>query len=99
MANSNEEVAEVLRGGPDRGVGKRGTAALGCPSGHRQDGSPADDLCPRTQTANSWSRSAKALNSIAFPAGSRKNIVHCSPGSPSNRTYGSITNSVPMDVS
>ena len=29
--------------------------------------------------------SANALNSIALPAGSRKNIVHCSPGWPSKR--------------
>ena len=39
--------------------------------------------------------SRNALNSRAFPDGSRKNIVHCSPGSPSKRTYGSITKSVP----
>ena len=29
--------------------------------------------------AKSWPRSAKALNSSALPAGSRKNIVDCSP--------------------
>ena len=38
------------------------------------------------QTAKSWLRSLNALNSIALPDGSRKNIVHCSPGSPSKRT-------------
>jgi hypothetical protein len=32
------------------------------------------------QGANTWSSSAKALNSRALPAGSRTNIVHCSPG-------------------
>jgi len=34
--------------------------------------------------ANSCDSSRNALNSSALPAGSRKNIVHCSPGSPAN---------------
>ena len=38
------------------------------------------------EVAKSWPRSSKALNSIALPLGSRKNIVHCSPGVPSKRT-------------
>lgn len=37
------------------------------------------------QLANNWSRSPKDLNSRALPEGSRKNIVDCSPGSPSKR--------------
>jgi NAD(P)-dependent dehydrogenase (short-subunit alcohol dehydrogenase family) len=41
---------------------------------------------PPFQTANSWEGSWKALNSSALPEGSRKNIVHCSPGSPWKRT-------------
>lgn len=35
---------------------------------------------------SSASMSAKALNSSAFPLGSSKNIVCCSPGCPSKRT-------------
>jgi len=35
--------------------------------------------------AKSWERSAKALNSRALPAGSRKNMVDCSPVWPSKR--------------
>ena len=38
------------------------------------------------QAAKSWLMSLNALNSMALPDGSRKNIVHCSPGSPSKRT-------------
>ena len=38
------------------------------------------------QVANRLSMSANALNSSALPNGSRKNIVACSPGSPSKRT-------------
>jgi len=38
------------------------------------------------QTVKSCVRSWKALNSSALPEGSRRNIVHCSPGWPSNRT-------------
>ena len=38
-------------------------------------------------------KSLKDLNSSAFPHGSLKNIVACSPGSPSNLMYGSIMNS------
>jgi len=34
--------------------------------------------------------SANALISSAFPDGSRKNIVACSPGSPRKRTCGSM---------
>ena len=41
--------------------------------------------------ANTWASSANALNSSGLPDGSRKNIVHCSPGSPTKRTCGSIT--------
>ena len=36
--------------------------------------------------AKTRERSANALNSSAFPLGSRKNIVCCSPGSPRKRT-------------
>jgi hypothetical protein len=36
--------------------------------------------------ANNCSMSLNALNSSAFPAGSKKNIVACSPTSPLNRT-------------
>ncbi|MRX63196.1 hypothetical protein GJ691_03340 [Maribacter sp. RZ05] len=35
--------------------------------------------------ANNCDISLNALNSSAFPAGSKKNIVACSPTSPSNR--------------
>ena len=38
------------------------------------------------------------LNSKALPKGSLKNFVFCSPGSPSNLTYGSITNSMLLDL-
>ncbi|MFF3585488.1 acyl carrier protein [Streptomyces mirabilis] len=38
------------------------------------------------QAANTWESSAKALNSRALPAGSSRNIVHCSPVSPAKRT-------------
>ena len=53
----------------------------------------------RPSDRQSCPTSRNALNSNALPDGSRKNIVHCSPGSPSNRTYGSITKSVPASVS
>lgn len=33
-----------------------------------------------------------ALNSKLFPLGSLKNIVHCSPGAPLKRIWGSMTN-------
>ena len=36
------------------------------------------------QRAKTAASSAKALNSRALPAGSRKNIVHCSPAAPRN---------------
>ena len=36
--------------------------------------------------------SLNALNSSAFPVGSKKNIVACSPVCPLNRIYGSMTN-------
>lgn len=42
-------------------------------------------LLPKVYFANSWPISLNALNSKAFPAGSLKNIVACSPTSPSNR--------------
>src|ERR1044071_2936953 len=45
------------------------------------------------QAANTCESSANAVNSNAFPAGSSRNIVHCSPVSPSKRTYGSMTKS------
>ena len=38
-----------------------------------------------TYLAKICDSSAKALNSMALPAGSRKNIVHCSPACPSKR--------------
>ncbi|WP_228022930.1 TetR/AcrR family transcriptional regulator [Streptomyces acidicola] len=38
------------------------------------------------QAAKTWESSANALNSRALPAGSRRNIVHCSPFWPSKRT-------------
>ena len=53
---------------------------------------PAGDDNAR-HPANTCESSAKALNSNAFPAGSSRNIVHCSPDCPSKRTCGSITNS------
>src|SRR4029453_9106353 len=46
------------------------------------------------QAANTCESSENPLNSKAFPAGRSRNIVHCSPISPSKRTYGSMTNSV-----
>ena len=49
--------------------------------------------------ANTCEKSANALNSNALPLGSRKNIVACSPTSPANRIFGSITKSVPRDRS
>ena len=36
-----------------------------------------------------------ALNSSAFPLGSLKNIVHCSPGCPSNRSRGPSSHRIP----
>ena len=48
-----------------------------------------------SSVANSFAGSAIALNSSALPAGSSRNMVACSPGSPSKRTVGSITNSTP----
>ncbi len=57
----------------------------------RLRGSRTMSRCQPKQTqaaayfANNWLRSSNALNSSAFPAGSRKNIVDCSPTSPSNR--------------
>ena len=38
------------------------------------------------QVAKTWESSAKALNSNALPAGSSRNIVHCSPACPAKRT-------------
>ena len=49
--------------------------------------------------ANRFAGSAIALNSSALPAGSSRNIVACSPGSPAKRTVGAMTNSVPALVS
>ena len=48
--------------------------------------------------ANSFAGSAIALNSSALPAGSSKNIVACSPGSPAKRTVGGMTNSMPAPL-
>ena len=47
------------------------------------------------QWAKTWRSSANALNSSALPDGSRRNIVDCSPTSPANRVWGSMTNSTP----
>lgn len=44
------------------------------------------DAHRRSQAANTWESCAKALNSRALPAGSSRNIVHCSPVSPAKRT-------------
>ena len=41
--------------------------------------------CFKNHFANSDSMRLNALNSIALPNGSRKNIVACSPGSPLKR--------------
>ena len=46
--------------------------------------------------AKTCEKSAKDLNSRALPLGSRKNIVACSPTSPLNRIFGSMTNSTPF---
>ena len=51
------------------------------------------------QVANSWPMSAKALNSSALPAGSRKNIVACSPTWPLKRICGAMTKRIPAAVS
>ena len=48
---------------------------------------------PTNIFANSLAGSAIALNSSALPAGSSRNIVACSPGWPSKRTVGAMTNS------
>ena len=40
---------------------------------------------PRPYLANNCPMSLNALNSKAFPAGSKKNMVACSPGSPLKR--------------
>ncbi len=42
--------------------------------------------------------SENALNSRALPAGSRKNIVDCSPGCPAKRVWGSIMNFTPASL-
>ena len=47
---------------------------------------PSHAFDSRVVANNSASISANALNSKALPLGSSKNIVCCSPGSPSNRT-------------
>src|SRR5579859_1138241 len=49
--------------------------------------------------ANSMAGFSKALNSIALPQGSRKNIVACSPGCPLKRICGSMMNSIPAATS
>ncbi len=43
--------------------------------------------------------SRNALNSSAFPLGSVRNIVACSPAWPRNRTYGSMTKATPARLS
>src|SRR5580692_1901178 len=48
-----------------------------------------------TYFSKSWPMSAKAVNSRALPAGSRKNMVACSPTSPLKRTQGSMTKVTP----
>lgn len=45
--------------------------------------------------ANNWPGSKNDLNSRALPAGSRKNMVACSPVLPLKRMYGSIANAMP----
>ena len=45
--------------------------------------------------ANKLAGSAMALNSSALPAGSSRNIVACSPGSPAKRTVGGMTKAMP----
>ena len=42
--------------------------------------------------ANTASKFVKPLISMGLPDGSRKNMVHCSPGSPSKRTEGGRIN-------
>src|SRR4051812_15058688 len=48
--------------------------------------------------ANTCEKSLNPLNSNAFPLGSKKNIVACSPTSPAKRILGSMTNSTPFDL-
>ena len=60
---------------------------------------PEGETQPDSFLANRFSGFAIALNSSALPAGSRKNIVACSPGWPSNRTVGGITKSTPAPSS
>ena len=49
--------------------------------------------------ANIWPGFSKNLNSRAFPEGSRRNIVHCSPGWPLNLRCGAISNGHLLSVS
>merc|ERR1712048_476160 len=54
--------------------------------------------CPELATsylAKRFSGCVMALNSSAFPEGSKKNMVDCSPGCPTNLTCGSISNLTP----
>ena len=85
-----EEVADVVAAEAASGFeedGSAGNCRIGAPS--RWQGEPCgmgsgDDLHVR-YLANIWVRSAKDLNSRALPAGSRKNMVDCSPTSPAKR--------------
>ena len=52
----------------------------------------------QNQLAKTPSKSRNPLILIEFSAGSRKNIVHCSPGSSSYRTVGGITNVLPPQL-
>lgn len=83
-------IAQMLAGLSDADRAKTSTtsdAATGADEEHLHDQAPS--------VAKTCASSANALNSRAFPAGSSRNMVHCSPACPSNRTYGSMTNSVP----
>ena len=56
---------------------------------------PTREVAPSLVLREQVGGSAIALNSSALPAGSSRNIVACSPGWPSKRTVGAITNSTP----
>jgi len=55
-------------------------------------GAPRDVITQGSTTylANKLAGSVMALNSRELPEGSLKNMVHCSPGFPSNLRWGSI---------
>ena len=89
--------SDDLRHRPDRRVdrplsrrARRATAAVPLAGGLRQrrrrSGEPSGRRHPISRCAKTPASSANALNSSAFPAGSKRNIVHCSPTPPAKRT-------------